>query len=91
VPADAQVLSFGPTLTLQHYSAVPTLDLYEIHPSDLPGLLTRPTYVLLDETNVEQQWLGQTPDTDYRALRDGPGLAPVGSRSGLSLFRVQQT
>ncbi|MBV9547746.1 MAG: glycosyltransferase family 39 protein, partial [Chloroflexi bacterium] len=90
VPADAQLLSFGPTLTLQHYGAAPTLDMYEIQPTELAGVLTRPTYVLLDESNVEQQWLGQTPDTDYRALRDGPGLALVGTRSGLSLFRVQQ-
>jgi hypothetical protein len=89
VPAGSQVLSFGPTLTIQHYSGLPTRDLYELEPGDLPGVLaTAPTYVLLDVGNVEDQWQGQTPERDLRALEAGPGLVPIDERAGLSLFRV---
>ena len=89
VPPGSQVLSFGPTLTIRHYSRLPTRDLYELEPGDLPGVLAAgPTYMLLDVTNVEDQWQGQTPERDLRALEAGPGLAPVDERAGLHLFRV---
>lgn len=91
VSPGAQLLSFGPTLTLQHYSDVPTRDLYEIAPDELGHLMDRPTYVLVDEANIEDQWRGQFPERDFRALRDGVGLSELGQRSGLTLFRVDGT
>jgi hypothetical protein len=90
VPASAQLLSFGPTLTLQHYSTLQTLDLYDVPPGRLQAVLDQrtSTYLLLDEANVEQQWLGLAPDLDFRALRDRPGLVRVGQRGDLTLYRV---
>lgn len=89
VPAGSQVLSFGPTLTIQHYTTLRDVDLFDLAPADLPDLVAAgPTYVLLDVANVEDQWQGRPPETAFRALREGAGLELVDERDGLSLFRV---
>ena len=54
----AQLVTFGLTLTFQHYSHLPT---YEIYYLDEPALKTlasaaQPLYVLLNLDNVETQW-----------------------------------
>lgn len=89
-PADAQLLTFGPTLTFRHYGQRPTLELYELSPADLPAVLERgrPSYLLLDVGNVEEQWAGRAPALDYAWLRDSAGLTQVGQDDGLTLFRV---
>jgi hypothetical protein len=90
LPPDARLLTFGPTLTFQHYTAIETDDLSGLAPADLARLAAgdRPVYVLLDTANVEEQWRGLPPDEDYRWLRDGPGLAPLGRYGEYVLFRV---
>jgi len=57
------LLSFGPTLAFRHYTNLPTFDLFDLTPSDLDTVLaaSAPTYLLLDEQNVQDQWLGQAP------------------------------
>ncbi|HEY0583510.1 MAG TPA: glycosyltransferase family 39 protein [Chloroflexota bacterium] len=89
----ARLLTFGPTLVLRHYGQHEALDLYDLQPDELPALLAdgRPTYVLLDEANVEDQWRGRSPAVNYAWLRDHPGLEPVGRQAGMSLFRVSQS
>ena len=91
--ADAQLLTFGPTLTFRHYGQREAIELFELTPNDLRRLLTngRPTLLLLDVANAEQQWVGRAPAEDYGWLRDHPGLEPLGTRDGLSLFRVRGT
>lgn len=90
-PAHAQLLTFGLTATFQQYSQVPTVDLSEISSSKVAQLLAdgRPTLVLLDVAGIEQQWNGLPPWTNYRALRDGPGLMPLGARGRYTLFAVR--
>jgi hypothetical protein len=92
-PANAQVLTFGPTLTFRHYGQRETLELFELSPAELPAALAtgRPTYLLLDVANVEEQWAGRAPADDYHWLRDGPGLTPLGERQTLTLYRVGGT
>jgi hypothetical protein len=91
LPSDAILLTFGFTLTAQHYTGLETVDLSETDTASLAGLLleNRPAYVLLDVTNVETQWSGRPPSTNYRWLRDGPGLDRVGQSQGYSLYRVR--
>ena len=88
---DAQVLSFGPTLTLRHDTSLPTFDLFDVSPSDISSILAgpAPTYLLLDERNVEDQWLNQPPSANFHLLRDGPGLTPIGSVGSYTLYRVE--
>jgi len=89
-PPGAQLLRFGPTLAFRHYTSLPTFDLFDLSPVDLDAVLaTRaPTYVLLDEQNVEDQWLGQPPAVNWHLLRDGPGVAEIGSQGSFTLLRV---
>jgi hypothetical protein len=87
----ARLFSFGPTLTFRHYASYPTTDLYDVTPSDLASVLATPapTYVLLDEASVGEQWLGQAPEKNFRWLEDGPGLVRLGSQGSYALFRVR--
>jgi len=86
----ARLLTFGPTLTFKHYSRLPTLEIFELSPSQLPALLSsnQPSYVLVDEVNVQDQWRDRAPAQVFQWLRDGPGLAPRGQFGSFSLFRI---
>lgn len=92
-PADARLLTFGLTLTFRHYSRLETLELFELNPAEMAGLLEddRPTFLLLDVSGVEEQWRGRAPEVNYRWLREGPGLERLGSRQGYTLFRVRRS
>ena len=89
-PPNTRLFSFGPTLTFRHYANYPTIDLYDVTPTDLAAELATPapTFVLLDEANVDQQWLGQAPYANFQWLKNGPGLVPVGEQGGYWLYRV---
>jgi hypothetical protein len=86
----ARLFSFGPTLTFRHYASYPTIDLYDVTPADLALVLATPapTYVLLDEANVDQQWLDQAPYANFHWLESGPGLVRLGDQGSYALFRV---
>ena len=90
LPPDADLLSFGPTLTLRHYTSLPTFDLFDLTQAQVSAIVGQPTphYVLLDEANVEAQWLGQAPYENFLFLRDGPGLQLVGSDGAYTLYRL---
>jgi hypothetical protein len=89
-PPSTRLFSFGPTLTFRHYASYPTIDLYVVTAADLAAELASPvpTFVLLDETNVDQQWLGQAPYANFQWLESGPGLVRVGDQGSYTLFRV---
>ena len=90
-PSGAQLLSFGPTLAFRHYTNLPTFDLFDLTPSDLDSILAvpAPTYVLLDEQNVQDQWLGQAPAVNWDRLRARPGVSEVGTQGSFTLLRVE--
>ena len=89
-PPGAQLLSFGPTLAFRHYTSLPTFDLFDLTPNDLDAVMATaaPTYVLLDEQNVEDQWLGQAPAVNWHRLRDLPGTSTIGSDGSYTLLRI---
>ena len=91
-PGNAQLLTFGLTATFQQYGRLETLDLSELGSSKIAQLLSdgRPTVVLLDVAGLDRQWTGRPPWDNYRALRDGPGLVPLGARDGYTLFVVKR-
>lgn len=90
-PAEARLLTFGLTLTFQHYSHLETVELFYQDPTSLQNLLAdgRPTYLLLDVANVESQWLNQSSGLNYNWLQDNPGLAWIGKERSYSLFQVR--
>ena len=90
-PPDAELFSFGPTLAFRHYTHLETVDLFDLTPPELQALLAqerRPRYVILDEPNVQDQWLDQAPWRNFVQLRDGPGLTPLGAEGAYTLYRV---
>jgi hypothetical protein len=78
------LLTFGPTLTFQHYSRLPTADLFDTDVSDAPP----GTYVLVDVANIEGQWAHQAPGRALDSLR-ARGLTELGVRNGFTLYRLQ--
>lgn len=90
LPADARLLTFGPTLTYLHYSRLETLELFFQTPAGLETLLQdgRPTFLLVDPISMETQWRDKSPGQNYRWLRDGPGLSEVAVRDSNTLSRV---
>jgi hypothetical protein len=69
---------------------MPTFDLFDVSSSDISSILASPapTYVLVDQTSLNDQWLGQAPDQNFLSLRDGAGLTPLGSRGSYMFFHV---
>jgi hypothetical protein len=90
VEPGARLFTFGPTLTFRHYSGMRTFDLFDVSSSDISSILASPapTYVLVDQTSLNDQWLGQAPDQNFLSLRDGAGLTPLGSRGSYMFFHV---
>jgi hypothetical protein len=89
-PPDTQVLTFGLTLTLRHYTPYPTYDLSELDAAELAALLAdgRPTLLLLDVANIEAQWRDRAPEANYRWLRENAGVTPIEQYGAYTLFRV---
>ena len=88
---NARLFSFGPTLTIRHYTKLPTFDLFDLSAADVRSILATPapTYVLLDERSVEDQWLDQPPSTNFHLLRDSAGLLRVGADGSYTLYRLE--
>jgi hypothetical protein len=93
LPSNATLITFGATLTLQHYTNSDVRELFYLTPPDLAELARepRPAYLLLDVGNIESQWAGLRPWQDYRHLQHNPGLETVGKLGPYTLFRLKQT
>jgi 4-amino-4-deoxy-L-arabinose transferase-like glycosyltransferase len=91
-PLNGQLLAFGLTATFQEYGRLQTLDLSEVSAERIGALLNdgRPTLVLVDVAGLERQWTGRAPWERYHALLAAPGLMPLGTRGGYTLFSVRQ-
>ena len=89
-PSGGRLLTFGLTLTFQHYSHLETLELFHLSGTDLTNLVMehRPTFLLIDTVNVETQWAGRPPSKNYDWLRAGPGLVTVDRLGSYTLFKV---
>jgi len=90
-PVNGQLLAFGLTATFQEYGRLTTLDLSEVSTERIGSLLGdgRPTLVLVDVNALERQWTGRAPWERYHALLAAPGLTPLGTRGGYTLFAVR--
>jgi hypothetical protein len=90
LPPDAILLTFGFTLTMQHYSPIETIDLSETSPTKIDGLLRegRPAFLFVNTINLQSQWRGRAPSTNYLWLKDMTGIAPIGANQSYTLFHV---
>ncbi len=91
VPAGARLIAFDLTQTLEHYTELDISEIYNLDESDLATMIYRPDplYVLLPVDNVESQWLGKSPERNYRWLRNHGQLEVVGQLPPYTLFRFQ--
>jgi 4-amino-4-deoxy-L-arabinose transferase-like glycosyltransferase len=91
LPASSILITFGATLTLQHYTTYDVRELFELAPPDLDTLARqqRPVYLLLDVGSTERQWAGLRPQQDYHYLQQHPGLDVIDQRLPYVLFRVK--
>jgi len=89
-PVHGQLLAFGLTATFQEYGRLQTRDLSEVSTEQIDALLGdgRPTFVLVDVRALDRQWTGRAPWARYHALLAAPGLTPLGTRGGYTLFAV---
>ncbi|MGI9147378.1 MAG: hypothetical protein ACR2IK_12620 [Chloroflexota bacterium] len=89
-PAGAHLLSFGPTLAFRQYTSLPTFDLFDLTPAEVDSVLAAPgpTYALVDQHNLEEQWRDKAPALNWDRVRDSAGVSQVGNRGSFSLFRV---
>ncbi len=90
MPAKARLLTFNMTLAMRQYSDFEVEELYGLSQAETLALATDalPAFLLLDLDSVERQWQDHPPGVNYRALRDGPGLVPLGQLDGWHLFRA---
>ncbi len=90
LPLRSRLLTFGITLTFQHYSRVETLELFDLSQEEMAALLAdeRSAFLLLDVANVETQWRGRPLAASYHWLRDGPGLEVLRQFGSYTLFKV---
>lgn len=90
VPAGATIYTFGLTLTLQHYSSLNVYELYYETPQTLRKRWVRgqDDYLLINVWNIETQWIGRDPQSDYHWLRDVRGLERLGRSGNYTLYRI---
>lgn len=88
----ATTVTFGVTLIMNHYTSLDGLDIYTLNEADLTDLLENksPFYLLLDVTNVEQQWQGKSPQLNYQWLQEQAKAVEIGRFNNYTLFEVQR-
>lgn len=90
LPPDATLLVFEITLTMDHYTAVPVIELFAQDEADLAALvnMAESLYLLLNVDNVTTQWVGKSPYLNYHWLRENRGLVEIGRYEPYTLFQV---
>jgi 4-amino-4-deoxy-L-arabinose transferase-like glycosyltransferase len=90
LPPQASLITFGLTLTVQHYTRLNTLELFFLDPTSLKTLTgtSDSLYLLLDLPGVESQWRGKTPQINYQWLKENRNLIKIGEFPPYTLFKV---
>jgi 4-amino-4-deoxy-L-arabinose transferase-like glycosyltransferase len=91
LPPEATLLAFDLTATLQHYTAVETLELFSLNEADLAEILAENTavYLLLNPTNTQNQWVGKPPERNFAWLQAHANLRPIAVYGSLVLYEVE--
>jgi hypothetical protein len=87
---EATLITFGLTLTLQHYTQLHTLELFYLDEPALKRLTesSTPLYLLLDLPSIERQWPGKKPQINYQWLKEHTALSEIGSFPPYVLFQI---
>ncbi len=97
LPPGAALLAFNLTSTLQHYTAIPTYELYYLDPPALEAFLRQhpATYLTLNPANIEQQWATGSqaehpPALAFRWLQEHTCLIEIGRYPPWALYEVRE-
>ncbi|MCL4295342.1 MAG: phospholipid carrier-dependent glycosyltransferase [Anaerolineae bacterium] len=90
LPQEASLITFGLTLTVQHYTRLKVLELFFLDQTSLKTLAgsSDPLYLLLDLPGIETQWRGKTPQLNYQWLKENRKLIKIGEFPPYTLFKV---
>jgi hypothetical protein len=79
-------------LTAQHYTHLKVIELFNQTAASLDTLTRQrsQTFLLVDATNIDQQWRGREPDVNVRWLRDHAELVPMTSYLSYTLFQIRR-
>jgi 4-amino-4-deoxy-L-arabinose transferase-like glycosyltransferase len=91
VPPTASVVTFGLSISLAHYSNYTVIDLFMQSPQSLRAQICgeRTAYLIVDEENLDTQWMGHSPATNFYWLKESMGLTAVGSEGAWTLYRIR--
>jgi hypothetical protein len=90
VPATANVITFGVTLTMEHRTELNASDIYLHDPESMADLLESPTplFLFLDLENINNQWAGLSPQQNYLWLQENGRLTEIDQYPPYTLFQV---
>lgn len=91
IPPRATVLTFGLTLTLDHYTDLSAVDLSVQSPETLRvfACSAPPAYLFVETENLAAQWAGKTPEVNFHWLRDRARLTEAGRFDTWTLYGLQ--
>jgi len=92
LPPESTLLTFGLTLTLQHYTRLNTLEIFHLNEASLNDLMTRRSsvYLLLNLPNINTQWQGKTPQRNYRWFVEHTTLTEIEKFPPYLLFKADR-
>jgi hypothetical protein len=90
LPSEATLVTFGLTLTFQHYTGLNPVELFYLDEISLKALTESPgpIYLLLDLNSIETQWQDKTPQINYQWLEENRTLHEIGAFPPYRLFEV---
>ncbi|MBE7553537.1 MAG: hypothetical protein HS126_20900 [Anaerolineales bacterium] len=90
LPPEASLITFGLTLTVQHYTRLNALEFFFLDQTSLKTLAesSDALYLLLDLPGIETQWRGKTPQINYQWLKENRNLIKIGEFPPYTLFKV---
>ena len=90
VSPESTVVSFELSIALEYYTRLTVVDLYAQSPDSLRARIctSRPVFLYVNPARLEAQWLGRSPDENFRYIRDRIGLAEIGGQAGWILYRL---
>ena len=92
LPVESTLLTFGLTLTVQHYTPLRTIEFFYCDEGDLKHLIrqSNPLYLLLNVGNVEAQWQGRPPAENYGWLQENARLRVEADFAPYTLFKLER-
>jgi hypothetical protein len=91
VPPGSTVVTFGLSISLAHYTPLTVIDLFMQTPQSLRPMVcgNRTVHLFIDRDNIDSQWSGHSPATNFHWLRDLIGLQQIGTERNWVLYRVR--